>query len=387
MTAKNKQQQRQKQKQIPYGDDKKKSKDTYGSKAGHSSMSSITQIQSLDWGTTPQGEAVHLFTLRNDHVEASITTYGARLTSVQTHDRNGTLSEITLGADELTPYLTGKGYLGATIGRVGNRIAKGRFTLDGATYQIPLNNGPNALHGGPIGFDQKVWAAQEIPNGVELSYVSPDGEMGFPGTLHVTVRYTLTDNSLRLDYEATTDRSTVVSLTNHAYWNLTGEIGDLSHHLLKLNAESFTPVDDTLITTGELRAVAGTPHDFRSAKEIGLEWDNDDQQLQRAGGYDHNWVLVSSDGPLHLVAEVTDPGSGRTMHVFTTEPGVQFYSGNFLDGSFQGRGGGAFKKRSGFCLETQHFPNSPNQPMFPSTRLEPGTTLRSTTVHSFSVTS
>jgi len=348
-------------------------------------MSSITQVQSLDWGTTSQGEAVHLFTLRNAQVETSIATYGARLTSVRTSDRKGTVGEITLGADELAPYLTGKGYLGATIGRVGNRIAEGRFTLDGTDYQIPLNNGPNALHGGPIGFDQKVWDAIEIPNGVELSYVSPDGEMGFPGTLHVTVRYTLTGNDLRLDYEATTDRATVVSLTNHAYWNLTGELGDLSHHLLKLNAESFTPVDSTLITTGELRAVAGTPHDFRFAKEFARHWDKDDQQLQLAGGFDHNWVLVGWDDPLHLAAEVTDLGSGRTMHVFTTEPGVQFYSGNFLDGSFQGRGGVAFGKRSGFCLETQHFPNSPNQPKFPSARLEPGTTLRSTTIHSFSV--
>jgi aldose 1-epimerase len=348
-------------------------------------MSSTTQVQSFDWGTTPQGEAVHLFTLRNTQVEASITTFGARLTSVRTHDRKGTLSEITLGADELAPYLTGKGYLGATIGRVGNRIAEGRFTLDGTAYQIPLNNGPNALHGGTIGFDQKVWAAKEIPDGVELSYVSPDGEMGFPGTLHVTVSYILTDNSLRLDYEATTDRPTVVSLTNHAYWNLTGELRDLSHHLLRLNAESFTPVDDTLITTGELRPVAGTPHDFRSAKEIGLQWDNDDEQLKLAGGYDHNWVLVGSDDSLHLAAEVTESVSGRTMQVFTTEPGVQFYSGNFLDGSFQGRGGAAFKKRSAFCLETQHFPNSPNQAKFPSTRLEPGVVLRSTTMHRFSV--
>jgi len=347
-------------------------------------MSSITQVQSIAWGTTPQGEPVHLFTLRNAQVEASIATYGARLTSVRTHDRKGTMGEISLGADELAPYLTNKSYIGATIGRLGNRLANGRFTLDGTEYQIPLNNGPNALHGGPVGFDRKVWTAKEVPDGVEMSYVSPDGEMGFPGTLHVTVRYTLTDNSLRLDYEASCDKPTIVNLTNHAYWNLTGDMGDLSHHLLKLNSESFTPINSTLIPTGELRPVENTPLDFRTPKEIGLQWDSEDEQVQLAGGYDHNHVLASAEEPLRLAAEVTEPVSGRTMQVFTTEPGVQFYSGNFLDGSFQGRGGSIYKRRSGFCLETQHFPDSPNQPEFPSVRVEPNAPFRSTTIHRFS---
>lgn len=347
-------------------------------------MSSTTQVQSIAWGTTPQGEPVHLFTLRNAQVEASIATYGARLTSVRTQDSKGTMSEIALGADELAPYLTNTSYIGATIGRLGNRLAKGQFMLDGTAYQVPLNNGPNALHGGPVGFDRKVWTAKEVPDGVEMSYVSPEEEMGFPGTLHVTVRYTLTGNSLRLDYEASSDKPTLANLTNHAYWNLTGEMGDLSHHLLKLNSESFTPIDNTLIPTGELRPVENTPLDFRMPKEMGLQWDSPDEQIQLAGGYDHNHVLVSSEEPLKLAAEVTEPVSGRTMQVFTTEPGVQFYSGNFLDGSFQGRGGIFCKRRSGFCLETQHFPDSPNQPEFPSVRIEPGTPQRSTTIHRFS---
>jgi aldose 1-epimerase len=294
---------------------------------------------------------------------------------------------VILGADALEPYLTEKKYLGAAIGRFGNRIAHGRFELDGATYQLPLNNGPNSLHGGTDGFNKKVWTATVVPAGVRMEYVSPDGEMGYPGTLRAAVTYTLQGSELTLAYEATTDAATVVNMTNHAYFNLAGEGGDLAAHTIRLNAERFTPVDAGLIPTGELRPVDGTPFDLRAAKLIGLEWDSADEQMVRAGGYDHNWVLAEPDesGGLRWAAELSDPGSGRTLTVSTTEPGIQFYSGNFLDGSFPGRNGRAVTRRSGCCLETQHFPDSPNQPEFPSTTLRPGETLRSVTVFAFGV--
>jgi aldose 1-epimerase len=343
-----------------------------------------TLVESSAWGETQAGEAVTLFTLTSAAAVVKIATYGARLTSIRTADRDGAMGEVILGSDELAPYLTEKAYLGAAIGRFGNRIAHGRFELDGVAYQLPLNNGPNSLHGGTVGFDKKVWTATEVPGGVRMEYVSADGEMGYPGTLRAAVTYTLDGGALTLAYEATTDAATVVNMTNHAYFNLAGDGGDLASHTIRLNAERFTPVDAGLIPTGELRPVEGTPFDLREATVIGVGWDSEDEQMVRAGGYDHNWVLAASDG-LRWAAELGDATSGRTLTVSTTEPGIQFYSGNFLDASFEGRGGGVYARRSGCCLETQHFPDSPNQPEFPSTTLRPGETLRSVTVFSFRV--
>jgi aldose 1-epimerase len=354
-------------------------------------MADSTEVDQFVWGRTQSGEQVTLFTLSSADATVKIATYGARLTSIRTRDRDGLLGEVTLGADALEPYLTEKAYLGAAIGRFGNRIAGGSFVLDGERWPLPRNNGPNTLHGGPEGFDKRLWQAAVVPNGVAMSYTSPAGEMGFPGTLRSTVTYTLTGGSLRIDYEAVTDAATVVNLTNHAYFNLAGD-GRLhperfGEHTIRLNAEHFTPVDANLIPTGELRAVAGTPFDLRAPKVIGLDWDSDEEQMRLAGGYDHNWVLVppAEPGALNLAAELADPTSGRTLTVHTTEPGIQFYSGNFLDGSFPARGGGAYVRRSSCCLETQHFPDSPNHPEFPSTTLMPGETYRSTTVFEFGV--
>lgn len=344
-------------------------------------MSSETKVTAVEWGATSSGESVQLFTLSSSFMQVSVTTYGARITSVKTPDKHGVLGQVTLGADELTPYLTEKFFLGATIGRVGNRIAKGQFKLDGKTYQIPLNNGPNALHGGPVGFDKKVWSAVPVTNGVEMSYRSLDGEMGFPSNLNVRVTFTLVDKTFRITSDAESDGPTIVNLTNHAYWNLTGEVGPIAAHTLKLHASAFTPVDSTLIPTGELRSVAGTPHDFLAPRLIGKDWDSNDEQIQLGRGYDHNWVIDASDQQPALAAEVFEPVSGRSLRVYTTEPGIQFYSGNFLDGSFTGRT--KCEKRSGFCLETQHFPDAPNHLHFPSTRIDADTPFRSTTLFAF----
>jgi aldose 1-epimerase len=341
-------------------------------------MPSETKVTALEWGKTGSGESVQLFTLSSSFMQVSVATYGARITSVKTPDKHGVPGEITLGADELTPYLTEKYFLGATIGRFGNRIAKGQFQLDGKTYQIPLNDGPNALHGGPVGFDQKVWAATPVANGVQMSYDSPDGEMGFPGNLCVSVTFTLIDKTLTITYEADTDISTIVNLTNHAYWNLSGEAGSIAAHTLKLHASTFTPVDSTLIPTGELRSVAGTPLDFHAPRAMGKDWDSADEQIQLGRGYDHNWVIDSNGAQTVLAAEVVEPVSGRSLHVYTTEPGIQFYSGNFLSGAFSGRSN--CEKRSGFCLETQHFPDAPNHPHFPPTRVDADSPFRSTTL-------
>jgi aldose 1-epimerase len=349
-------------------------------------MADATKVETSFWGSLPGEEAVALFTLKNDVVEISLTSYGARITSVRTKDRAGAMGEITLGSDKLSDFVEHhRTFMGAICGRVSNRIAEGKFTLDGVEYQLPINNGPNSLHGGTVGFDQQLWSASQTTSGVRFTYVSPAGEMGYPGTLTVSATYALEGAALRLDYEATTDAATVVNLTNHVFWNLAGDGGDLAAHKLKLHADAFTPVTENLIPTGELKPVEGTVFDFRLAKPVGRDWNAEDEQLKRARGFDHNWVLRGSSGALSVAAELFDPATGRTLTVETTEPGIQFYAGNFLDGRFPARTGGSYGYRSGLCLETQHFPNSPNLPQFPSTVLRPGETLQSTTVFRFGV--
>ena len=348
-------------------------------------------MQRTPFGTTPDGIAVDLFTLANDHgVEVRIITYGAIITAIRTLDRSGRLADIVLGFDSLEGYLTRSRYFGAVVGRYGNRIAKGRFTIDGRTFQLATNNGPNHLHGGVRGFDKVVWKAEPFSGGgsagVALTYTSRDGEEGYPGTLHARVTYTLTErDELVVEYEATTDKATPINLTQHSYFNLAGEgSGDVLRHQLTINADRFTPVDETLIPTGEIASVAGTPFDFRTATAIGARIDNDDEQLRSGAGYDHNYVLNGGPG-LRLAARVVEPTRGRTLEVATTEPGVQFYAGNRLDRSAVGKGGHAYGKRTGFCLETQHFPDSPNHPNFPSAILRPGATYSSKTVFTFGV--
>ncbi len=348
-------------------------------------MAVATTLTREAWGSGPDNAAVELYTLKSATVEARVTTFGARLVSVKTADRNGKMADVVLGYDSLGGFLEDrKTYFGAIVGRYGNRIASGRFSIDGDVYQLPLNDKQNTLHGGPEGFDQKVWSAQEIPGGVEMTLVSADGDMGFPGTLTVKVRYTLVGDALHIDYLATTDKATVINLTNHAYFNLRGnDDGDILSHQLKLYADRFTPADAGLIPTGELASVAGSPLDFREMTTIGTRIDEENEQLTRAGGYDHNFVVNGASRALNLAAELYEPVSGRLMTVKTTEPGIQFYAGNFLDGSFTGRHGAQYTRRTGLCLETQHFPNSPNEPRFPTTTLMPGHTLRSTTIFTF----
>jgi aldose 1-epimerase len=344
------------------------------------------------FGTTPAGEDVELYTLRNTHaVEVRITNYGGIVTRLLVPDGDGIPGDIVLGYDSLSSYLAGSPYFGAIVGRYGNRIARGRFVLDGTEYTLARNNGENHLHGGLKGFDKVVWQAEpyegEAETGLRLSYVSDDGEEGYPGRLSVTVTYALTnENELRIEYQAETDKPTVVNLTHHSYFNLAGhDSGDILGHELELAASRYTPVDSGLIPTGELRPVAGTPMDFREPISIGARIEEADEQLRFGGGYDHNFVLDGYDGSLRFAARVYEPTSGRVMEVYTTEPGIQFYSGNFLDGSNVGKGGTPYEYRSGFCLETQHFPDSPNQPQFPSTVLRPGERYESTTVYRFTV--
>lgn len=333
---------------------------------------------------TANDTPIELFTLRNDSgMTAEIMTYGATLVALHVPDRAGQLGDVVLGFEQLAPYTGAHPYFGALIGRYGNRIANGRFALNGKSYTLAQNNGTNNLHGGPNGFDRVVWQAEPRAGGSEpslaLHYTSPDGDQGFPGTLTATIVYSLAaNNALQIDYSATTDADTVVNLTNHSYFNLAGT-GDILRHQIELPATRFVPVTAALIPTGALQPVAGTPMDFRTPTAVGTRIGADDAQLHAAGGYDHTWVLDREDAGLALAARVIEPASGRLMEVYTTEPGVQFYSGNFLDGTHTGRGGMVHRRRSGFCLETQHFPDSPNQPSFPSTILEPGRTLRSRT--------
>jgi aldose 1-epimerase len=353
--------------------------------AGATTMSGATTITQAEFGKMPDGAIVHLYTLRNRNgVEARITDYGGILVSLTAPDRGGKFADIVLGFDTLSDYLARNNpFFGALIGRYGNRIGHARFRLDGVEYTLEKNNGENTLHGGSQGFDKKLWTSRALPDGgLELIYHSPDGEEGFPGNLTATVVYRVTDaNALRIDYSAATDKDTVVNLTNHTYFNLRGAgSGDVLGHRVTLHASRFTPVDGSLIPTGELRPVAGTPFDFRKPMPIGARIDGNDEQLKFGKGYDHNFVLDKGGRGLELAARVEDPESGRVLEVLTNQPGVQFYTANSLADGVQGKAGKVYGHRSGFCLETQHFPDSPNRPDFPSTMLHPGQRFESTTI-------
>ena len=354
-----------------------------------SMTSSITQS---NFGQAPDGEDVTLYTLTNKNgVEARITNYGGVVVSLKVPDREGELGDIVLGFDSLSPYTKDSPYFGALIGRYGNRIAKRKFTLNDEEYTLAQNNGPNHLHGGLQGFDKVVWQAEPVEQdstvGLTLTYLSPDGEEGYPGNLSVTVQYTLdNDNALHIDYEATTDQATIINLTNHSYFNLTGNPqNDILDHVVMINADRYVPIDSAFIPLGEVAPVAGTPFDFTEPTSVGARINKDHPQLANGLGYDHCWVLNSEGPGLTLAATVYEPTSGRLMEVLTEEPGVQFYSGNFLDGTLTGKNGVVYDKRHGLCLETEHFPDSPNQPNFPSVVLQPGETYQTQTVYRFSV--
>ena len=353
-------------------------------------LSAQTKVTKADFGKLPDGSVVDVYTLSDATLNVRIMTFGAHIISVKAPDKNGAVADVVLGYDTLAGYLAdNKTYMGSIVGRYGNRIAKGQFTLDGKKYQLPLNNNGNTLHGGIIGFDRKNWTAKQVPNGVELTVVSPDGDQGFPGKLTASVKYTLVGDKLRMDYNATTDKPTVINLTNHTYFNLAGK-GDILGDILTINADKYTPTDAGLIPTGVLAPVAGTPFDFNKPTAIGARIHEPNDQLKIGGGYDHNYVLKANHSPVNLLAApaavVVDPGSGRTLKVFTTEPGVQFYAGNSLDGSFKGRDGMVYAKNTGFCLETQHYPDSPNEPKFPTTTLLVGQPYRTSTIFQFTVT-
>jgi len=365
---------------------------TLGSCAQKKKGSPTMDVTKSDFGKTAAGEQIDLYTLTNANgLECRIITWGGTCVSLKVPDRNGKLDDILLGHDTLDGYLSHdtSPYFGALIGRYGNRIGQGKFSIDGTEYTLATNNNTNHLHGGDIGFDQKIWAAEPLKNDKEVSlrltYTSPDGEEGYPGTLNAIVTYSLThDNKLRIDYQATTDKATVCNLTNHSYYNLTGAARNILEHELTLNANNTTPVDEGLIPTGEQAPVAGTPFDFTTPKTIGQDIDANDIQIGYGPGYDHNWVLNKEGIELSLAAEVYESTTGRVMTIHTTEPAIQFYTGNFLDG-ITGKGGKVYTRRYGLCLETQHSPDSPNKPEWPTTVLRPGQTYKSTTVHTFSV--
>ena len=348
-------------------------------------------IEKALFGKLADGREADLYTLRNTAgMTVNITNYGGTVVSLTAPDKAGTFADVVLGMDSLAGYEKGVPYFGALIGRYGNRIANGKFTLDGKTYTLAVNNGPNSLHGGLKGFDKVLWTATPVDGdepALKLTYTAKDGEEGYPGNLSVTVTYTLQkDNALKIDYKATTDKATVVNLTNHSYFNLTGDASNtILNHDLMLNADRFLPVDKGLIPTGELKPVAGTVFDFTKPTEIGQRInDSSDVQIKFGGGYDHAWVLTDNTA-LKLAATVHEPKSGRYLEVRTTEPAIQFYTGNFLDGTITGKGGVVYKKRAAFCLETEHYPDSPNHPAFPTTVLLPGKTYETTTVYTFSV--
>ncbi len=349
-------------------------------------------VRKQDFGTTADGEAVELYTLTNSNgLKAKIMTYGGIVVSLEVPDMNGKIADVVLGYETLSGYVSNNPYFGAIVGRYANRIANGGFTLDGTRYKLAKNNGENHLHGGIKGFDKVVWSAESFKKedaaGLKLTYLSKDGEEGYPGNLICTVTYTLTnDNELKISFDALTDKPTVVNLSHHSYFNLAGQgVGDILGHRLMINADTFTPVDAGLIPTGELRSVKGTPMDFTRPAAIGARINEDDQQLKYGGGYDHNWVLNKTDDALALAVRAYEPTTGRVMEVYTTEPGIQFYAGNFLDGSITGKDNKIYKHRYGFCLEPQHFPDSPNKPNFPSVVLRPDQKYTHITVYKFSV--
>jgi aldose 1-epimerase len=346
-------------------------------------------VAKADFGKLPDGRATEIYTVKNADLEVGITTYGARIVSLKTKDRDGKVGDVVLGYNSVGGYVgegATKTYFGSIVGRYGNRIRGGKFSIDGKSFQIPQNNNGNALHGGPHGFDDQLWTGKELPDGVEMTLVSKDGDMGFPGTLTVHVRYTLVGSAVHINYSATTDKPTVTNITNHSYFNLSGDgSGTILGEVLEINAAGYTPVDAGLIPVGGVKPVAGTPFDFSKPTAIGARINETNEQLKIAGGYDHNWVLNGKNGVMKMAAKVSDPKSGRVLTVSTTQPGVQFYSGNFLDGSFSGKAGGKYTRNTGLCLETQHFPDSPNQPGFPTTLLKPGETMHSETVFAFSV--
>ncbi|RJP68176.1 MAG: galactose mutarotase [Ignavibacteriales bacterium] len=348
-------------------------------------------IEKKSFGKLSDGSEVYIYTLINTSgVEAQITNYGAIVVSLKVPDRNGKLEDVVLGYDNLEGYIADKSFFGAIVGRYGNRIAKGKFELDGKSYQLTINDGENHLHGGLIGFHKKIWTAEEVksPEGkaLKLTYKSEDGEQGYPGNVILSVTYTLTDkNELVINYEGTTDKITILNPTHHSYFNLSGNPqSTILNELLMIDADSTTPVGPGLIPTGKLESVEGSPMDFRTPTAIGLRINDDYEQLKLGQGYDHNWVLNNYDGKLRNVVSLYDSASGRYMEVFTDQPGMQFYSGNFLDGSIKGKNGVVYNYRTGLCLEAQRYPDSPNQPQFPSATLKPGETYKQTTIYKFS---
>jgi aldose 1-epimerase len=350
-----------------------------------STLTAKTIVHKQAFGRTPEGTPVDLYSLADGKIEVRVITYGGIIVSLRTPDRKGKLDDVVLGVDSVDKYVAQTAHFGGIIGRYANRIAHGTFQLDGHTYSIPKNDGDNALHGGTRGFDKVVWEAKQIPDGIELTYVSKNGEQGFPGTLTTTVRYTLSGEALRIEYSASTDKDTVLNLTNHSYFNLKGQgNGDILGHVLKIDASRLTPVDATLIPTGELKSVEGTPFDFRTPHALGERIDADDPHIRLGHGYDHNFVVDHAPNQLAEAAEMYEPTTGRILRVLTTEPGVQLYTGNFLDGSITGKEGRVYNRRYAFCLETQHFPDSPNHPSFPTTELKPGQEFHSVTIFQFS---
>jgi aldose 1-epimerase len=349
-------------------------------------MPGATSVTKAPFGKLPDGGTAEVYTIAGPDLTVKITNYGARVVAIDCKDRTGKMADVVLGYNSVEGYLNEKKetYFGSIVGRYGNRIAHGKFSLDGKQYQVPTNDNGNALHGGTHGFSDKVWTAKELPNGLEMTLVSPDGDMGFPGTLTAHVRYTVEGDALHINYTATTDKDTVVNLTNHSYFNLGGVgSGTILDETLMINADKYTPTDAGLIPAGGEQPVAGTPFDFTHPTVIGKRIDEDNAQLKMAGGYDHNWVLRGKNGEMKLAARVVDPKTGRVLTVTTTQPGVQFYTGNFLDGSNKSPSGAPYGKNTGLCLETQHFPDSPNQPAFPSTELKPGQTMHTETVFTF----
>ncbi|MFL9844869.1 aldose epimerase family protein [Flavobacterium rhizosphaerae] len=357
---------------------------------GQVETASKSSIEKANYATTEDGISIDKYTLTNANgMKMEVITMGGDIISLTAPDKDGKFEDVVLGYTSPDHYLTDNPtFFGAIIGRYGNRIANGKFSLDGKDYQLTVNDGPNSLHGGK-GFDKNIWTAEPVEGdapALKLSYTAKDGEEGYPGDLKVVVTYTLTnDNELKIDYEAETDKKTVVNLTQHSYFNLSGNFKSILDHVLEIKADKFLPVNATLIPTGELKPVAGTPFDFTSPKEVGKDINADNKQLKIAGGYDHCWIITDSSNNLKEVANLYHKASGRYMQVYTDQPAIQFYSGNFLDGSLDSKGGGKYDKNSGLCLETQHYPDAPNQPAFPSTTLNPGEKYTTTTIYKFSV--